>query len=168
VALQTVDGKPLTDKEGSPIQLGHWLYVEVEPPVITKSGGGEGASSGFNNYQWFKRPDLADSYEAWIDPTQMAAFVNRKGRRLEYFATSAKSKRAYWPVVAELVGEKIVEHLLEREMTTKDTWKTDEVRKVVGDLEKARTKLVREMVRLVAKAEGKEKAAAGGPVPVAT
>lgn len=161
VTLADVGKAPLLDKEGNPTKMRHALYVEVKPPEIKKPGTGEGGSKGFSNYQWFKRPDLADSFEAYIDLSQMAAFVNRRGRRLEYFVSSAKSKRAHWPVVAELVGEKIVEQVLERELSVKDTWKSEEVRKVVLQLEAGKATFVRQMVKIVAKLEGKDKKTAG-------
>ena len=110
---------------------------------------------GFNNYQWFKKPDLAETFEAYIDMSQMAAFVNRCGKRLEYAIQSSKSKRAYAPMIAQLVGEKIVEELLERELNAKDVWKADEVRKAVLRIEGNHARFVREMIRVVNKYEGK-------------
>jgi hypothetical protein len=157
VALSDVRQEPLRNKKGEPIKARHSLYVEVEPPRITRGRQGQdgGANQGFVNYQWFKRADLADTFEAYIDMSQMAAFVNRRGRRLEYAVQMSKSKRAHAPMIAELVGEKILEQLLERELNTKDAWKADEVRKVVLQLEMSRAKFVREMIKIVNKTDRK-------------
>jgi hypothetical protein len=156
VSLADVKEQPLRTKEGDEIKARHWLYVEVEPPTIARDRKmGEGGAKGFNNYQWFKKRELAETFEAYIDMSQMAAFVNRCGKRLEYAIQTSKSKRAYAPMIAQLVGEKIVEELLERDLNAKDAWKADEVRKAVLRLEGNRARFVREMIRVVNRYEGK-------------
>lgn len=155
VALQDATGQPMPDADGAPVKGRHWLYVEVDPPTIKRGKGTDGTGrKGFNTYQWFKKKDLP-TFEATIDMSQMAAFVNRMGRRLAYSIDRSASKRAYWPLVAELVSEKIVELLLERELTTKDMWVADEARKVIGRLEDARVRFIHEMVKIVERIEGK-------------
>lgn len=149
VSLRKPDKQPCVDVKGDPVVSRHSLYVEEEPPEIKRKREGKkenGGTSGFENLHFFKKPDLAETYEAYIDMSQAKAFVNLKGKRLANFRENAKNKRGYWPVVGELVGEKIVEQLLDRKLGEKDDWKAEDVKKVVMSLESNRAKLVRVMV----------------------
>ena len=150
VSLRNLEKQPFVDSDGNPIRNRHMLYVEEEPPEIERKRTGhkekENGTGGFRRFRWYKKPELAETYEAYIDVTQATVFVNLKGRRLANSIANAKNRKGYWPVVAELVGEKIVEQRLEARLSEKDDWKADDVRKLVESLESNRAKLVRLMI----------------------
>jgi hypothetical protein len=155
VSLRDTNKEPIRNKDGKQIIKRHWLYVETTPPDIArtrKSQRGDQPDTprnGFNNFQFFRKPELAETYEAHIDPSQGAAFVNIAGRRFDYFRKNSASKRSCWPVVGEVVGEKLVAHVLESKLGDRDSWAPEEVRTLVQSLDESRAKLVRTMIQLV-------------------
>jgi hypothetical protein len=150
VSLRNLEKQPFVDSDGNPIKNRHMLYVEEEPPEIERKRTGhkekENGTGGFRRFRWYKKAELAETYEAYIDVTQATVFVNLKGRRLANSIANSKNRKGYWPVVAELVGEQIVEQRLEAKLSEKDDWKADDVRKLVESLESNRAKLVRLMI----------------------
>jgi hypothetical protein len=162
VALHDVKGQPLTDDEADPIRMRRHLYCELEPRRITRTrsgtgspkdergtGGGEGAF-GLAAIQWFKKPDLRDSVEAYVDMTQAVAFVNLKGRRLEFARSISKNRKGYWPVVAEVISEKMLEIKAGLDAGEKEEWQAEEVKNKMIELEQLKAKLLRKVVEQLA------------------
>jgi len=161
VSLSDVKRQPLIDNEGHQIRMRRHIYCELEPRKIvrTRSGsgepqGGEGTGGGEGAFglaaiQWFKKPELADSAEAHLDLSQAIAFVNLKGRRLEFYRAMSKSRQGYWPAVIEIIGEKILEKKAEYDAGEKEEWQAEELKNKVIQLTELKSKLVRKAVELL-------------------
>jgi hypothetical protein len=161
VALNDVKGAPLLDDEGQPIIGRRHIYCEFEPKKVTRTrsgtgspsegpgpGGGEG-SLGLSGLQFFKKTEMKDTLEAYIDQSQAVAFVNRRGRRFEFARDGAKSKKIYWPVVGELIGEELLKIKGSLDAEGREVWNAEEVKNKVTELENIKAKLVRRIVQLV-------------------
>lgn len=163
VALNTVKDEPLTDGEGQPIRQRRHIYCEFEPKKIerTRSGtgsptDGEGTGGGEGGYglsaiQAFRRPDMRDTMEASVDMSQAMAFVNLRGRRLEHITQNARNKRGYWPVIGELIAEKMLELKASLDAGEKESWNAEELKNKIIELESSKAKLVRKMVEILGK-----------------
>ncbi|MDG6934747.1 MAG: hypothetical protein JRN68_08615 [Nitrososphaerota archaeon] len=162
VTLRDAKNDPLIDDEGHPQSSRRALYCELErkKPVREKrsgtgnstgekgSGGGEG-EMGLAGIQWFKKRDLRDSVEAYVDTSQAVAFVNYHGRRLEFVKNGAKSKKLYWPVVGELIAEKLLELKASLDASEKEAWSAEEVKNKIAELEQAKADFIRQMIGLL-------------------
>ncbi len=161
VSLQDATFEPLVDNEEHPIRGRRSIYCELQPKKIlrtrsgagdptegTGTGGGEGAF-GLAAIQWFKKPDMRDALEAYVDMSQAIAFVNARGRRLEFARKGSKSKRVCWPVVGEVIAEKILELKAALDAGEKEQWSAEEVKDKIVELETMKAKLVRRMVELL-------------------
>lgn len=163
VSLVKPDGSPYLDDDGDQIRSRRRVFCEFTPPTITRSapsgagdpkkepgkGGGEG-SSGLSGIQWYKKPDLKDSYEAYIDTSQGIAFVNFNGRRLQFAVENASKRRAYWPTVGEVIAEKLLELKAALDAGSKENWSAEELKNKLSELEDSKAKLVRGMVKILA------------------
>ena len=142
--------EPLLDDEAHPIKGRRHIYCEFEPPKIerrrsgggaqtdgTGTGGGEG-SFGLAGIQWFKKPEMKDTLEAYVDMSQAIAFVNIRGRRLEFAREGARSKRIYWPVAGEVIAEKLLELKAAMDAGEKEQWNAEEVKNKIVELESRR------------------------------
>nr|WP_276976860.1 hypothetical protein [Ferrimicrobium acidiphilum] len=160
VALQDVTSAALLDDEGQPIIARRHIYCEFEPRKLTRTrsgtgqatsgqgtGGGEG-SLGLSGLQYFKKPEMRDSMEVYIDQTQAVVFINLKGRRFEFAREGAKSKRIYWPVAGELISEELLKLKAQLDAGEREQWTAEEVKNEVLELEAGKAKLVRRMVEL--------------------
>jgi len=160
-ALQDIKGNAFFDDEGHPIVARRHIYCEFEPRRITRirsgtgaptegsgPGGGEGAL-GLSGIQFFKKDDMRDSLEAYIDQSQAIAFVNRRGRRFEFAKEGSKSKKIYWPVVGELISEELLKIRASLDAEARETWNAEDVKNKVVELEGIKARLVRRMVQLV-------------------
>jgi hypothetical protein len=162
VSLLRPDGGPYLDAEGEPIRSRRRIFCEFELPTLKRGprsgtgdpkvdpgkGGGEG-TSGLSGIQWYKKPELRDSYEGYIDTSQGLAFVNFNGRRLEFAVQNATKKRAYWPVVGEVIAEKLLELKAALDAGSKENWSAEEVKNKLAELESSKAKLVRGMVKIL-------------------
>ncbi len=161
VALQDLSFVPLMDDEGQPIRGRRHLYCEFEPKRIPRSrsgagepkegtgtGGGEG-TLGLAGIQWFKKLELKDSHEAYVDWSQAIAFVNASGRRLVFSRAFSKSRKGYWPAVGEVIAEKLLEHKAALDAEEKESWSAEELKNKVIELEGIKAKLLRRMVELL-------------------
>ena len=162
VTLQDRSKKPLVDDEGNLIRMRRHIYCEFEPKKISRTrsgtgeteegkgkGGGEG-SFGFAAIQWFKKAVLADTVEAYLDMSQAVAFVNRKGKRLEFYRSMSKTKQGSWPAVIEIIAEKILEKKAEMDAGEKEQWQAEELKNEIIQLEQMKAKLIRAVVGLLA------------------
>ncbi len=161
VSLQDVKREDFEDDEGRPIRGRRSVYCEIEPKRITRlrSGGGdptggEGTGGGEGTFglaaiQWFKKSEMRDTLEAHVDMSQAVAFVNARGRRLEFARGNAQSKKASWPVVGDVIAEKLLEVKAEMDVGEKEHWSAEEVKGEVVDLQAMRSKLVRRMVEIL-------------------
>src|SRR5207247_5569091 len=126
---------------------------ELEPPKIerrrsgggdqtegTGTGGGEG-SFGLAGIQWFKKPEMKDTLEAYVDMSQAIAFVNIRGRRLEFAREGARSKRIYWPVAGEGIAEELLELKAARDAGEQEQRNAAEVKDQIVELEAIRGKI---------------------------
>ncbi len=160
-SLKDRNSESLLDDENVPIKGRRNVYCEFVPKKITRSrsgagepkdgsgtAGGEG-NFGFAGMQFFKKSDLRDEFEAYIDMSQAVAFVNIKGRRLEYAKLGAKTKKVYWPVVAEVVGEKLLELKATMDAEEKETWTAEELKNEITELQETKAKLVRRVIQLL-------------------
>lgn len=160
-SLKDVKSEPLLDDESHPIRGRRHIYCEFEPKKIertrsgggsptegTGTGGGEG-SFGLAGIQFFKKPDMNDSLEAYVDMSQAIAFVNIRGRRLEFAREGAKTKRIYWPVVGEVMAEKLLELKAAMDAGEKEQWSAEELKNKIVELQATKSKLVRRMVELL-------------------
>jgi len=160
-ALQDVKGNALVDDEGEPIVARRHIYCEFEPVRVSRGrsgagrptegsgpGGGEGAL-GLSGIQFFKKDDMKDSLEAYIDQSQAVAFVNRRGRRFEFAREGSKSKKIYWPVVGELIAEDMLKIRASLDAEAREMWSAEDMKNKVSELEGIKAKLVRRMVQLV-------------------
>jgi hypothetical protein len=159
VSLHDVKREALIDEEGNPIRMRRQMYCELEPRRITRrrrtgtgrrkkgegTGGGEGAF-GFAAIQWFKKPELRDSLEAYIDMSQAVAFVNRRGRRLEYAQSTSRKKAGYWPIAIDVIGEKLVEWKARMDSGEKEDWQAEEVQNMIIHLGELKARLIRNVV----------------------
>ncbi|GEM_PF-615362 len=161
VVLQDVKRVPLVDDEGQPIIGRRHIYCEFEPQKMTRTrsgsgspsegsgpGGGEGAL-GLSGMQFFNKPDMVDTLEAYIDQSQAVAFVNRHGRRFDFAKEGAKSRKAHWPMVGEIVGEELLKIRAALDAETRETWSSEDFKNKVVELENTKAKLVRRMTQLV-------------------
>ena len=164
VALVDPGDAPFTNKEGDPIRERRHIYCEFEPKKIERSrsgtgplkdgegpGGGEGGY-GLSGIQVFRRGDMRDSMEASVDMSQAMAFVNYSGRRLEFSRAGSKSKKSSWPLIGELIAEKMLELKASLDAGEKEVWNAEELKNKVVELESSKAKLVRKMVEILAKA----------------
>jgi hypothetical protein len=164
VALVDPSNDPFTTKEGDPIRERRHIYCEFEPKKIERSrsgsgplkvgegpGGGEGGY-GLSGIQIFRRTDMRDSMEASVDMTQAIAFVNYRGRRLEFVRAGTKTKKGSWPLIGELIAEKMLELKASLDAGEKETWTSEEMKNKVVELESSKAKLVRKMVEILATA----------------
>lgn len=161
VSLKDHNSEAFLDDEGGPIKGRRSIYCEFEPNKVTRrrSGGGEtkngtGTAGGEGNFgfagmQFFKKSDLKDDVEAYIDMSQAIAFVNYRGRRFEFARSGAKTKRIYWPVVAEVVGEKLLELKANMDSEEKETWSAEELNSKITELEETKARLVRRVIQLL-------------------
>lgn len=148
VRLEDKKWNPITDRDGQPEKARRRIYCETDPPEITRreEDRSEGdTTGGFQDIHPFKRPDLAE-IEAKIDVSQAKVFLNLAGYRFAHYKENSANRSGYWPIAAEVVGEAIVDHLLEERLTSKDDWRTEEVLDLVMELEEDRRKLARTMV----------------------
>ena len=63
----------------------------------------------------------------------------------------SKSKKAYWPTVGEIVGEKLLEIKAALDAETRENWTAEDLKNKVIELENIKSKLVRRMIQLVSK-----------------
>lgn len=159
VSLQDVKRQALKDDDGDPIRMRRQMYCELEPRKISRkrrtgtgrrkkgegTGGGEGAF-GLAAIQWFKKPDLRDSVEAYVDMSQAVAFVNLRGRRLEFGRSTSKKKAGYWPIVVDVIGEKLVEMKARLDAGEKEDWQAEEVQNKIVELSELKARLIRSVV----------------------
>lgn len=162
VSLLKPDGSPYSDEDGEAVRSRRRIFCEFEPPNLTRSGrsgtgdpkaepgkgGGEG-TSGLSGIQWYKKPELRDSYEAYIDTSQGIAFVNFNGRRLQFAVDNVSKKRAYWPTVGEVIAEKLLEIKAALDAGSKENWSAEELKNKLAELEASKAKLVRGMVKIL-------------------
>ncbi len=161
VSLQDTKFEPLLDDEGQPIRGRRHVYCELEPRRIerqrsgagdptdgTGTGGGEG-TLGLAAIQWYKKHDLRDTHEAYVDWSQAIAFVNARGRRLTFAREGSKTKRSYWPTVGEVIAERLLEHKASIDAGEKESWSAEEVKNKVVELEALKAKLIRRMVEIL-------------------
>lgn len=158
ISLFDREKQPLVDNEGNPIKMRRLLYCELEPrkPIRKRSGGGETkdeegtgggeGSFGLSAIQWFKKPEHKDSLEAYVDISQAIAFVNLKGRRLEFSREYAKGRKGYWPVVVEVIAEKMLEIKADFDAGEREEWSAEDVKNKMIELEQLKAKLVRKVV----------------------
>ena len=92
---------------------------------------------------------MKDTLEAYVDMSQAIAFVNIRGRRLEFAREGARSKRIYWPVAGEVIAEKLLELRAAMDAGEKEQWNAEEVKNKIVELEAIKAKLVRRMVELL-------------------
>lgn len=162
VSLLKPDGSPYIDEDGEAIRSRRRIFCEFQLPTITRStpsgtgepkrdpgrGGGEG-NSGLSGIQWYKKPELRDSYEAYIDTSQGIAFVNYNGRRLQFSVENSTKRKAYWPIVGEVIAEKLIELKAALDAGSKETWSAEELKNKLAELEASKAKLVRGMVKIL-------------------
>lgn len=156
VALRDTHWEPFTDDEGNSIKARRSLFCEEDPPDIKRDRGkrrkeGPGSGGGFNKLRPMNRPELADTYEAAIDPSQAEAYFNLAGKRLAHQRENAQNRKGYWPTIGEVLGEEIVRHLVDRHLEKKDTWSQDEVHELVDDLVTKKAKFEQTIVDILAK-----------------
>lgn len=155
VTLRDTKWEPFVDDDGDPIKARRSIYCEESPPEITRPGGrrkGEGSGrGGFNKLRPIKRPDLAETYEAAIDPSQAEAYFNLAGKRLAHQRSNAQNRRGYWPTIGEVLGEEIVRHLADRRLEEKDAWSQDEIHDLLDDLISKKAEFEQTIVDLLGK-----------------
>lgn len=161
VYLKNYESAPLVDKEGNPIKGRRHIYCELEPKKIerhrsgtgepregTGKGGGDG-EYGLADILIIKRKELSDSLEAYIDPAQGIAFFNLYGRRVDFARRNLKSKRSSWPIIGEVIAEKLLELKASSDAGEKEQWNSEELKNKVLELEQNKAKLVRKMAEIL-------------------
>lgn len=161
VSLRNIRNEPFKDDKGNDVKGRRQIYCELEPRKIertrtgtgspkngTGKGGGEG-EFGLVGIQIFKKPEMKDDLEAYIDQSQGIAFFNWYGRRFDFARRGSKNKKSTWPIVGEVIAEELLKLKASSDAGEKEEWSSEEVKNKVAELEQSKAKLVRKMVELL-------------------